>query len=249
MRYSNQGAHCVKFRLLISAALCGLMPVGMAAAQTVGDPVDKADQNKAETVPQDKPEANTIVVTGSRIVTAAITAQPITRITADDIAKRGFTNLGMALLDQPAFGVPGNGPAGSQGSFSAGQTFANMYDLGSQRTLSLVNGNRFVSPASSSIFGPVAGAPVDLSQIAPDLVERIEVVSVGGAPVYGSDAIAGTVNVILKKNYHGLSINASQGISGKVTQRTRISTFWQARTSPMGAATSPSTSITTASTA
>jgi outer membrane receptor protein involved in Fe transport len=122
----------------------------------------------------------------------------------------------MALLDQPAFSSPGAGPVGSaSGSFGAGQTFANLYDLGSQRTLTLVNGNRFVSPASSSIFGAVAGSPVDLSQIAPALVDRIEVVSVGGAPIYGSDAIAGTVNVILKKNYQGFSVSGSQGISGK----------------------------------
>ncbi|WP_241127517.1 TonB-dependent receptor domain-containing protein [Novosphingobium terrae] len=209
MREPKQGARCVQMSLLLGVAFCSLMPAGMAMAQTAKTPSDApapADDDKAE--------ANTIVVTGSRIATAVITAQPITRVTGEDIGKRGFTNLGMALLDQPAFGVPGNGPVGGQGSFSAGQTFANLYDLGSQRTLTLVNGNRFVSPASGSIFGPVAGSPVDLSQIAPGLVDRIEVVSVGGAPIYGSDAIAGTVNVILKKNYQGLAINASQGISG-----------------------------------
>ncbi len=196
-------------RLLIGAAFCSLMPASMAMAQTAGAPSDQGapDQNQAE--------ADTIVVTGSRIPTPRITAQPVTRMTADDIAKRGFTNLGIALLDQPAFGVPGNSPFGSQSNYSAGQTFANLYDLGSQRTLTLVNGNRFVSAASSSVLGAVAGSPVDLSQIAPALVDRIETVSVGGAPIYGSDAIAGTVNVILKKNYQGFSVNASQGISGQ----------------------------------
>ncbi len=198
-----------QFRLLIGAALCSLIAPGTAMAQTATD-------RQAETpAAQDQAEANTIVVTGSRIPTTSITAQPITRVSGDDIAKRGFTNLGLALLDQPAFGVPGNSPVGSQGFSGAGQTFANLYNLGSQRTLTLVNGNRFVSPASSSLLGAVAGSPVDLSQIAPALVDRVEVVSVGGAPIYGSDAIAGTVNVILKKNYQGLSINASQGVSSQ----------------------------------
>ncbi|WP_206244514.1 TonB-dependent receptor domain-containing protein [Novosphingobium terrae] len=204
MREPIQGARRHHLRLLIGAALCSLMPAGIAMAQTAQTPSE-----------QDQTEANTIVVTGSRIPTAEITAQPVTRVTGDEIARRGFTNLGIALLDQPGFGVPGNSPFGSQGYFGAGQTFANLYDLGSQRTLTLVNGNRFVTAASSSLSGAVAGSPVDLSQIAPALVDRIETVSVGGAPIYGSDAIAGTVNVILKKNYQGFSVNASQGVSGQ----------------------------------
>jgi len=212
MSEPTQGAHCARFHLLLGVALCSLMPAGTALAQTAQPPANQTAPDETS----DKADANTIVVTGSRIATTVITAQPITRVTGDDIAKRGFTNLGMALLDQPAFSSPGAGPVGSaSGSFGAGQTFANLYDLGSQRTLTLVNGNRFVSPASSSIFGAVAGSPVDLSQIAPALVDRIEVVSVGGAPIYGSDAIAGTVNVILKKNYQGFSVSGSQGISGK----------------------------------
>ena len=113
------------------------------------------------------------------------------------------------------FSVPTNSPAGAQGSFGAGQTFVNMYNLGSQRTLTLVNGNRFVTTATSSIFGVVAGNPVDFASLPVNLVDRIETVSVGGAPIYGSDAIAGTVNVILKKNFDGLAFNAQNGISEK----------------------------------
>lgn len=156
---------------------------------------------------------NEIVVTGSRIVRAPVTAQPATVLGSDQIEKEGYTNLGNALQELPAFSIPGNSPIGSQGSFSAGQTFVNLYNLGSQRTLSLVNGHRFVTTASSSIFGPVAGSPVDFSEIPTDLVDRTEVVSVGGAPIYGSDAIAGTVNVILKRDYDGAKITAQTGVS------------------------------------
>lgn len=154
-----------------------------------------------------------IVVTGSRLQQAEVTTQPTQMLTGDTISNLGYTNIGQALTQLPSFGVPGNSPAGSQGSFGAGQTFVNLYNLGAQRTLSLVNGNRFVSSGSSSIFGSVQGSPVDLGQIAPDLVDHIDVVSVGGAPIYGSDAIAGTVNVILKKNYEGLTIRGSSAIA------------------------------------
>ena len=158
---------------------------------------------------------NAIIVTGSRLAQAAVTAQPTQSLQGQTLTDLGYTNIGQALPELPTFGVPGNSNVGSQGSFGAGQTFVNMYDLGAQRTLTLVNGNRFVSSGSSSIFGSVQGSPVDVGQIAPALVERIDAVSVGGAPIYGSDAIAGTVNVILKKDYDGISIDGSYGISDK----------------------------------
>ena len=158
---------------------------------------------------------NVIIVTGSRLAQAAVTAQPTQSLQGQTLTDLGYTNIGQALTELPTFGVPGNSPVGTQGSFGAGQTFVNMYDLGAQRTLTLVNGNRFVSSGSSSIFGAVSGAPVDVGQIAPALVDHIDAVSVGGAPIYGSDAIAGTVNVILKKDYEGISIDGSYGISDK----------------------------------
>lgn len=154
-----------------------------------------------------------IIVTGSRLKAVEVSAQPVSVMTGSEISSQGYTNIGQALTTLPSFGVPGNSVTGGQGSFGAGQTFVNLYNLGSQRTLTLINGNRFVSAGSSSIFGAVQGSPVDLGQIAPGLVERVDVVSVGGAPIYGSDAIAGTVNVILKKDYNGVSATGSYGIS------------------------------------
>lgn len=195
----------------LAASASMLAPLMFATAAHAQDatpaPAPQAEQPAAES---GTPE---ILVTGSRITKAPITDQPVATLNSELLEQRGFTNLGQALLQLPGFGVPGNSVAGSQGSFGAGQTFANLYNLGSQRTLTLVNGMRFISPATSSIFGAVAGSPVDLGQIAPSLVDRVEVVSVGGAPIYGSDAIAGTVNVILKKNYQGVELNGSSGIS------------------------------------
>jgi outer membrane receptor protein involved in Fe transport len=169
------------------------------------------------TSPTVAPEKGTqeIIVTGSRLGQKGITDLPITMLSGHSIQDQGYTNIGQALTSLPSFGVPGNSTVGAQGSYGAGQSFVNLFDLGAQRTLTLVNGNRFVSSATSSLFGAVQGSPVDLGQIAPALVDRIDVVSVGGAPIYGSDAIAGTVNIILKKDYQGFEVDGSSGISGK----------------------------------
>lgn len=174
----------------------------------------KKQTKKKTTVTTPTTKGQEIIVTGSRLATINVTDQPVETISGETITSQGYTNVGAALTDLPTFGVPGNSARGAQGSFGAGQTFVNLYDLGAQRTLTLVNGNRFVSSGSSSIFGSVQGSPVDLSQIAPGLVQRIDIVSVGGAPIYGSDAIAGTVNIILKKDYQGLSLTGSAGASG-----------------------------------
>ncbi|MGR4893613.1 TonB-dependent receptor domain-containing protein [Sphingopyxis sp. LARHCG72] len=178
-----------------------------------------AQQATDESPPQheEQPEAaSDIVVTGSRIARAGFdTVQPALVLDAEQLDARGYTNIGQALSELPAFGIPGNSDVGAQaGSFGAGQTFADFFSLGSQRTLTLVNGRRFVSSNISSIFGPVAaGSQVDLNVIPETLVERIETIAVGGAPIYGSDAIAGTVNIILKTDYEGLELKAQTGIS------------------------------------
>ena len=163
------------------------------------------------------PAEGTIVVTGSRIKRANFeTLQPSVVIDSAQIESRGFETLGQAINEQPSFGVPGSSPVGAAqgGAFGSGQSFVNFLGLGDQRTLTLVNGRRFVGGNTSSIFGPTsAGAQVDLNNINTKLVDRVETIAIGGAPIYGSDAIAGTVNVILKRDYEGLDIDAQYGIS------------------------------------
>ena len=130
----------------------------------------------------------------------------------DEYKARGFTNAADALNQIPSFGLPGNSTQGNQDSFSVGQNFANFFGLGSQRTLTLVNGRRFVSSNAPTVFsGAAPGLQVDLNVIPTAMIERIETVAVGGAPIYGADAIAGTVNVILKDDFEGLQIGGSWG--------------------------------------
>jgi iron complex outermembrane recepter protein len=199
--------------LTASAAVLALAMIATpAAAQTA----DQAPQDAA--APQDDQPAaaeGTIVVTGSRIARPEFdTVQPTQVVGAAQIESRGYTNVGQALREIPSFGPPGNSAVGAQSSFGPAQTFVDFFGLGTQRTLVLVNGRRFVSSNTASIFGPVSpGSQVDLNNIPTTLVQRIETVAIGGAPIYGSDAIAGTVNIILKKDYEGLEIGGQYGIS------------------------------------
>lgn len=163
--------------------------------------------------------AEAIVVTGSRIAKPNLeSTAPIGIITSEALDTRGFTSVAQALNELPSFGVPGASPVGfGQSGFGAGQSFVDFLGLGSQRTLTLVNGRRFVSSNTSSIFGPTGsgGSQVDLNNIPTKLVDRIETVAAIGAPVYGSDAIAGTINIILKRDFEGIDIDAQYGISRK----------------------------------
>src|SRR6185369_2805829 len=193
-----------------------------AECSTVTDPAAHQkclDTQGANALPEGgAPSDDRIVVTGSRIKRPNFeTDQPVVVIDSAQIESRGFETLGQALNEQPSFGVPGASPVGGQaGSFGSGQSFVNFLGLGDQRTLTLVNGRRFVSSNTASIFGPTnLGVQVDLNSINTKLVDRVETIAIGGAPIYGSDAIAGTVNVILKRDFEGVDVDAQYGISSR----------------------------------
>ncbi|MGK7294819.1 MAG: TonB-dependent receptor plug domain-containing protein, partial [Candidatus Wenzhouxiangella sp. M2_3B_020] len=115
----------------------------------------------------------------------------------------------------PTFGNPDATPQGVQNGFSVGQNFVDFLGLGAQRTLTLVNGRRFVSANVPSIFGQTGGLQVDFNVIPIALVDRIETVGIGGAPIYGADAIAGTINVILRDRFEGLETTLRHGFTSK----------------------------------
>jgi outer membrane receptor protein involved in Fe transport len=179
------------------------------------------DQNVPRPASAESPddELSEIIVTGSRIARPDNERlQPTTILSSDFLDKRSYTNLIDALSELPAFGQPANNlVGGNQSSFGVGQSFANLYSLGSDRTLTLVDGRRFVSSNTPSAFGPTGngGDQVDLNIIPTQLIDRVEVIGVGGAPIYGSDAVAGTINIILKHDFQGLVIDGQGGISGR----------------------------------
>lgn len=199
----------------MSRRVCFLQISASVFALTA-QPARAQDAPAQPPVTEEASEEDAIVVTGSRIPRANFeSAQPSLVLTSEQIEQRGYTNVGDALEELPAFGVPGNNAVGGQtGAFGSGQTFVNFFGLGDQRTLTVVNGRRFVSSNTSSIFGPTgAGSQVDYNVIPTLIVGRVETIAVGGAPIYGSDAIAGTVNVITKRDFNGLRLDAQYGIS------------------------------------
>ncbi|HEX8064529.1 MAG TPA: TonB-dependent receptor plug domain-containing protein, partial [Allosphingosinicella sp.] len=190
-----------------------------AFAQTEEQQVDAAESTEPVETEQTTgaPTGDEIVITGSRIPRANFdTPQPAVVMGGEQIEQRGYTNVADALEELPAFGVPGSSPvgAGQGGDIGSGQNFVNFFGLGDQRTLTLVNGRRFVSSNTASIFGPTgAGSQVDFNVLPTILVDRVETIAVGGAPIYGSDAIAGTINVITKRTFKGIQLDAQYAIS------------------------------------
>jgi iron complex outermembrane receptor protein len=204
---------------VLALAIAGLP--GVALAQETPPAEEEEASAGIENTGTEEPPADpgadedSIVVTGSRIARPNFdTVEPSVVVSSEEIENRGFETLGQALNELPAFGVPGSSPIGIQSSFGPGQSFVNFLGLGDQRTLTLVNGNRFVSSNTSSLFGPTgSGSQVDLNVIPTALIDRVEVIAVGGAPIYGSDAVAGTVNIILKRNFDGIQLDAQHGIT------------------------------------
>jgi iron complex outermembrane recepter protein len=200
-----------------------LLALGMSAhAQVTPKAAAPEDQSLQE-----------VVVTGSRIARPEFdNLEPTSSVDSKTFDQRGYLDVGAALNELPAFGVAPSGPQNTQSGFGIAQSFVDLYGLGSQRTLTLVNGRRFVSESSATLNNSNAntanggnGTQVDLNVIPTKLIDHVDVLSVGGAPIYGADAIAGVVNIILKKDYQGLDVDGQVGASGQGdawNYRTRI---------------------------
>ena len=136
-------------------------------------------------------EVEEITIIGSRIKskTTFESPVPVTIVTGEDFENRLFDYASSAVTRLPSAAGTESGPTGSSA--------INNLRLGSQRTLVTVNGNRFVS---SNGYG---GGQVDVNNIPTMLIDRVEVINIGGAAVYGSDAVAGVVNYILKDDFEG----------------------------------------------
>jgi outer membrane receptor protein involved in Fe transport len=144
-----------------------------------------------------------VVVTGSRIVREELTAQsPIAVIDAENIRIQNVTTIEEVLRRSPQFAAA----IGSQtNNGNEGAATVDLRNLGEERTLVLVDGKRFVP------FDP--NGVVDINMIPASLLERVEVVTGGASATYGSEAVAGVVNFILKKDFEGLEVNTLYGIT------------------------------------
>jgi iron complex outermembrane receptor protein len=147
-----------------------------------------------------------VEVTGSSIKRSSLeTSASIQTLTRDDIERSGATTALGILTDSVAVDAGINSATIGSGFFSTGASSANMRGLGNAATLVLVNGRR-IAP-----YGLADGGQTNftnLDAIASEAIERIEILKDGASAIYGSDAIAGVINIILRKNYTGGKIKA-----------------------------------------
>ncbi|WP_114392521.1 TonB-dependent receptor domain-containing protein [Oleisolibacter albus] len=149
-----------------------------------------------------------IVVTGSRIARPNLTApSPVTVVDSEALLSRGTTNPADYLNQLPSLGVPSVSSTNSNfTTTAAGLNLINLRNLGTERTLVLVNGRRHVGGTGGS-------NAVDINSIPSDLIERIDVVTGGASAVYGSEAVAGVVNFVLKDNFEGVKAGVQYGVT------------------------------------
>lgn len=179
-------ARARKALLLSSISLAALLPASAIAQE--------AQSNEAEVV----------VVTGSRIERPGYEAPtPVSSLTAEDINVGAAITIADELNELPQFGSPITSNAGFQGGGSGGANYVNLRNLGSDRTLVLLNGERVVPTTLTS--------SVDFNTLPMTLIERVDVVTGGASAAYGSDAVAGVVNLILDKDYDGFKANFQYG--------------------------------------
>ena len=211
-RHSDYIFEWFRLKQLIGCSLAALMTAFPSAVLAQDSKPATQESVKLE---EDKDTIEEVVITGSRLRRSAENfIVPITVTTAEQIEIRGFTNVIQALAEDPIF--RGNtSSAGGQGQYGDSFSFANVLGLGTQRTLVLFNGRRFVGTNQGTVFVPGnnTGAQVDLSIINPALLERTETTIASGGAVYGADAVAGAINLITKDDYEGLNVTSQFGIT------------------------------------
>ena len=149
-----------------------------------------------------------IEITGSRIRQVDVeSAQPVLAISRADIERQGFSSVADILQNLTAVGSPAlsrsNVLAAGE---NAGGTYIDMRNLGAQRTLVLINGKR---------LGINTGGYQDISSVPVSAIERMEVLKDGASAIYGSDAMAGVINIITRSNVSGVTANVYQGQYGE----------------------------------
>jgi outer membrane receptor protein involved in Fe transport len=194
--------HNLKSRLLTTSVFAGAVFAAAAYMPAVAqDADDDVVQITSETADEEAVQER-ILVTGSRLAGSNYAEiSPVTTVGAEQIDLSGSLSVESLLNDLPQV-IPGNTVTSNN---AGGEDFAtiDLRGLGATRTLVLINGER-VPPSS------VSGA-VDLNTIPAGLIERVDVVTGGASAVYGSDAISGVVNFILKDDYEGGEITVRRG--------------------------------------
>lgn len=163
-----------------------------------------------DTAPVDQEQAPAdIVVTGTNIRIPNLTSPvPVTSVTAPTLLATGNVSLGDAVNDLPALRSTFSQSNSTAFIGTSGVNFLDLRGLGTSRTLVLVNGRRHVTSSPGDYL-------VDTNSIPDNLLERVDIITGGSSAVYGTDAMAGVVNFVLKENYDGLSVDGQGGVSSR----------------------------------
>jgi iron complex outermembrane receptor protein len=197
-------------RSIFSYALRGTLLGGMLAF--VG-PLAWAQQAPVASVTSPTPALEEVIVTGTRIVAPNLkSTSPVAVVTSQDILLSGKSDISDILYQLPqnfnnSLGQDFSGRTSGLSS-AGGITTADLRGLGPNRTLVLVNGRRLGNGDPNTA---IASPAPDLDQIPTMLVERVDVVTGGASATYGSDAISGVVNFILKRNFEGFQVDDQLG--------------------------------------
>lgn len=187
MKLSVEG----KFRLAVKTALLA----GLAASV---QSVSYAQEAAAAAPAADEADLGAIEVTGSRLRRVDVeTASPVYTIDRAAIESSGVTTLGELIQEMPSISGAATNPQVNNGGGDGAATVS-LRGLGSERTLSLLNGRRL-------------GPSFDINSIPINLIERVEVLKEGAGAIYGSDAVGGVVNFITRKDYQGMDIAYQYG--------------------------------------
>jgi iron complex outermembrane receptor protein len=184
----RHAVHCV---LLASAASMPAVPAFAQETDSAARPIEE------------------VVITGSRIRRVdEETASPVFVMDANTIANTGVKTMGDLMMRVPAVSGAATNPQVNNGG-GTGESNIELRGLGAQRTLVLLNGRRL------NILGNTTTSAVDINMIPINMIERVEVLKEGAGAVYGSDAIAGVVNFITKKNWDGADVSVEYGRTGE----------------------------------
>ncbi|WP_245642010.1 TonB-dependent receptor domain-containing protein [Neokomagataea thailandica] len=159
-----------------------------------------------------------VSVTGTRLAKNRLNnVMAGTTVDGAQLRARGYTDLSLAMLrENTAFSLGDASPIGGQNSFGAGQSFSSLLGLGSQRTLTLINGMRMVGGETASLYGGGSGSQVDVATIPTSLVKRVETKLGGAGAAYGADAVAGVINYELDDHFKGVDLTAQGNWSQKL---------------------------------
>ncbi len=193
-----------------------LMPVAALAQTATSGTTATQPQEDAATDPnvaeRSEQAAGDVVVTGSRLARPNLDSpNPVTSVTAELLTSTGNLNLGDSLNQLPALRTTYSQANSTRFIGTSGLNLLDLRGLGTSRTLVVVNGRRHVTAQPGSFV-------IDTNTIPTDLLERVDVVTGGSSAVYGSDAMAGVVNFVLKRDFEGIRATGQSGISSYGTR-------------------------------